>query len=127
MNAAKVNTALMLIVGLLVGFIGGYLIGQNNPGGIPSGSVATQTGAVQCPHALAPADRWILAGFRCPGTDSLQAALVDCHCPVAHGIQDRVKSELELGHTGERIRQELMDEYGRRLDFGYVPPSPNGG
>jgi hypothetical protein len=76
----------------------------------------------QCPHALSQTDRWILAGFRCPGTDSLQAALVDCHCPAAHAIQDQVKSELELGYAGDRIRQELMDEYGRRLEFGYVRP-----
>ncbi len=124
MNIAKVNTALMLIVGLLVGFIGGYLIGQTNPGGIPAASVASQTGATQCPHALAEQDRWILAGFRCPGSDALQAALADCHCVVAHGIQDRVKSELEAGRTGEQIRQELMDEYGAQLEFGYVAPSP---
>lgn len=119
MNGSKggMNALLLVVVGILVGFIGGYLVGQNFQTGAPAGVQATAGGAVNCPHALDIKDAWILAGFRCPGTADSQVLLTDCHCPTSHGIEDRVKSELANGKPGQQIRQELIEEYGDLLKF----------
>ena len=119
MNGTKsnaVNAVLMALVGLLVGFIGGYLIGQSRPQQVVEGTLASQVGQpVKCPHDLEPKDAWIEAGFRCPNTDTVQILLSDCHCPVAHALKDRIKAELSQGKTGQEVRAELIAEYGDRL------------
>jgi hypothetical protein len=120
MNGQKsnsVNVILMALVGLLVGFIGGYFVGQRSA---PAGgaSLATNTaGTLNCPHTLETKDQWIIAGFRCPGTEDAQVALLGCHCNIAHAIEDRVKAELAGGKTGQQVRDGLMMEYGARLNF----------
>ena len=112
---SSVNPILMALVGLLIGFIGGYWAGHSTT--LPAGSVATQATTAECPHSLEQQDRYILAGFRCPGTDGAQVLLLDCHCPTAHGIMDQVKSELAAGKAGEVIREEIMQQYGDKLKF----------
>lgn len=118
MNGSKgtsVNAILLTLVALLIGFIGGYFVGRDNP--LPAGTVATQATTQECPHQLDEKDRWILAGFRCPGTDNAQVLLLDCHCYTAHGIMDQVKSELAAGKSGDQIREEILQQYGDRLKF----------
>jgi cytochrome c-type biogenesis protein CcmH/NrfF len=110
-----VNAILMVLVGLLIGFIGGYFIGRSNA--LPAATIATQATQAECPHSLAQADRYVLAGFRCPGTDASQVLLLDCHCPTAHGIMDQCKSELAAGKSGEVIREEVMQQHGDKLKF----------
>jgi cytochrome c-type biogenesis protein CcmH/NrfF len=121
MNGQKsgaVNIVLMAVVGLLVGFIGGYFIGQRNaPIATTTALAGATTPGAPCPHQLDGKDQWIIAGFRCPGTETEQAALLGCHCPTAHGIEDRVKTSLAAGKTGQQVRDELMMEYGARLNF----------
>ena len=120
MNGSKsnvTNTVLMTVVGLLIGVIAGYWIGRGEQPQSPTTSLTTQSATSNCPHELAPEDVYILAGFRCPGTDATQAALLDCHCAIAHGIKDRVKAKLAEGLTGDQIRTELIAEYGDRLKF----------
>ena len=117
MNGTKgnmINAILMALVGLLVGFIGGYLIGQSRPQA-PVTQLTNQTSLTQCPHNLEAKDVWIEAGFRCPGTDTTQALLSDCHCAIAHALKDRIKGELAQGKQGQEIRQTLIAEYGDRL------------
>jgi cytochrome c-type biogenesis protein CcmH/NrfF len=111
----SVNAILMALVGLLIGFIGGYWAGRGTA--LPAGNVATQATQAECPHSLAQQDRYILAGLRCPGTDASQVLLLDCHCPTAHGIMDQCKSELAAGKSGEVIREEIMQQYGDKLKF----------
>jgi len=109
-----VNAVLMALVGLLIGFIGGYLIGQ----GRPQPTTITSTGQTTpgpCPHDLDAKDAWIEAGFRCPATDTVQVLLSDCHCPVAHALKDRIKAELSQGKKGQEIREGLIAEYADRL------------
>jgi len=116
-KSGSVNVVLMALVGLLVGFIGGYFIGQRSA---PAGAGMALTGAagtVACPHTLESQDQWIIAGFRCPGTDDMQTALLGCHCAVAHALEDRVKAELAGGKTGQQVRDGLMMEYADRLKF----------
>ena len=120
MNAVKGNVSnavLMTIVGLLVGLIAGYWIGRGEGPRTATGSSPAQSATANCPHKLEPEDVYILAGFRCPGTADTQALLSDCHCAVAHGIEDMVKSKLAGGKSGEQIRAELIGEYGDRLKF----------
>lgn len=110
-----VNAILMALVGLLIGFIGGYFIGRGNP--LPASTVATQAAVAACPHELEVKDNWIIAGFRCPGTETAQVLVLDCHCPTAHGIKDMVKSELAAGKTGEEVREMVVQQYGDKLKF----------
>lgn len=119
MNGSKsgVNAALLVVVGILVGFIGGYLVGQNVQTATTAGTQTATASTATCPHALDVKDAWITAGFRCPGTPDAQVLLSDCHCPTSHGIEDRVKSELANGKPGDQIRQELIAEYGDLLKF----------
>jgi cytochrome c-type biogenesis protein CcmH/NrfF len=114
-KGGSVNAILIALVALLVGFIGGYLVGRQSP--LAAGTVATQATVAECPHQLDEKDRWILAGFRCPGTETAQVLLLDCHCHTAHGIMDQVKSELAAGRTGTEIREEIMNQYGDLLKF----------
>lgn len=116
-KSGSVNVVLMALVGLLVGFIGGYLVGQRSA---PVGGAAIAGGAAglaSCPHQLDAEDQWIIAGFRCPGTADGQVALLGCHCTVAHAIEDRVRAELAGGKTGQQVRDGLMAEYGDQLKF----------
>ena len=119
MNGTKgnpINAILMALVGLLVGFIGGYLIGQSRPQPVAQlATVAGQNAPVNCPHDLEPQNAWIEAGFRCPATDTVQVLLSDCHCAVAHALKDRIKADLSQGKQGAEIRQSLITEYGDRL------------
>lgn len=113
-RSSAINATLVALVGLLIGFIGGYLIGQSRPQ-VPANTLTSQTTPVKCPHDLEPKDAWIEAGFRCPGTDTVQVLLSDCHCPVAHALKDRIKAELAQGKPGQEIRQGLIAEYGDRI------------
>ena len=117
-KAGSVNTILMAVVGLLIGFIGGYFIGQRSAPTVAQMAGQTTAGTpLFCPHDLEPKDQWVLAGYRCPATDTAQVALVMCHCNLSHSIHDKVKSELAAGRTGQQIRTELEIEYADRLKF----------
>ena len=114
------NVVLMAVVGLLVGFIGGYFIGQHSAqqsAALANTAAVGAANGVVCPHQLDAKDQWIIAGFRCPNTDTAQVALLGCHCPVAHNIEDLVKAQLASGKTGQQVRDQLMMEYGDRLKF----------
>ena len=116
-KSGSVNIILMALVGLLIGFIGGYFVGQRTAPATASTTVAGANGTVVCPHALDAKDQWIIAGFRCPGTEDAQVALLGCHCNVAHAIEDKVRAELAAGKTGQQVRDGLMMEYADRLKF----------
>lgn len=116
-KSGSANTVLMALVGLLLGFIGGYFVGQRTAPAGAGTMIAGQPGAVSCPHTLESKDQWIIAGFRCPGTEDSQVALLGCHCNIAHAIEDRVKAELAGGKTGQQVRDGLMMEYADRLKF----------
>ena len=120
MNGSKtnaVNPILMAVVGLLVGLIGGYWIGHRNLVPVAGGTLPVDSATANCPHTLESKDAWILADFRCPGTDATQAPLLSCHCFTAHGIMDAVKSKLAAGISGEEIRADLIAEYGDKLKY----------
>ena len=120
MNGQKsggVNVILIALVGLFVGFIGGYVVGQRTHITTAGHATSIAGETAFCPHELDAKDQWILAEFRCPATDSAQFPLSDCHCAVAHGIKDYVKAELAAGRKGQEIREALIAQYGDRLKF----------
>ena len=115
---SPVNAVLIGLVGILVGFIGGYLIGQGNaPVAVANQAAAFGQPASNCPHNLELQDISVLAGFRCPGTEDSQTLLTDCHCGVSHGIMDLTKSELAAGKSHEEIRTQVQEQYGDQLKF----------
>jgi hypothetical protein len=104
--------ALVLILGLLVGGIAGFVVAQGGRFG-----AQTKTAQGPCPHELSPEDAYIIAGFTCPAP-ICQDLLADCHCELAHEIMDRVKQELGQGKDGTTIRAELIAQYGAQLHKG---------
>jgi hypothetical protein len=115
---SSVNAILIGLVGILIGFIGGYLIGQSNaPIAAATQGATFGQATANCPHNLQPKDLGILAAFRCPGTEDSQVLLTDCHCGVAHGIMDLTKAELAAGKTPEVIRGRIETDYGDKLKF----------
>ncbi len=100
---------LLLIVGLLIGFIGGYAISRQGAPATPvTYNLNTQTNT--CPHALDAADAPVLEGLICPSPGCNNLLLND-HCAVGHSIQDRAKQLLRDGKTHEEARQEIVAEY----------------
>ncbi|HUU46760.1 MAG TPA: hypothetical protein VM118_13605 [Acidobacteriota bacterium] len=108
-RTGSINLALVLVASLLLGFVGGYLVGQRGP--IPA---VMRTATAGCPHDLDPSDAYIVAGFICPNP-AHQDLLINCHCEIAHALKDRIKQELSEGKDGTQIRRELEEQYGARL------------
>ena len=108
-NAVPVSSVLLLVVGLLAGFIGGYAIARQ---GAPATPVSYNFGSStsDCQHELDPADQSILEGFICPAPQCADA-LLTCHCETAHQIKDQVKDLLRQGNTDEEIRREIKEQY----------------
>jgi len=108
-KTGQANIILLLLVGLLVGFIGGYVVGNQ---GAPAGAGSFDLGnpATTCPHELDPGDRHILAGFVCPAPECADQIL-DCHCATAHQIKDQVKQLLAEGRSPEEIRTQIQAQY----------------
>jgi hypothetical protein len=109
-SSTPISGVLLLVVGILAGFIGGYAIARQ--GAPVSADIQTlgqpQTG--DCPHNLEPGDRPILAGFICPAPECTDP-VVDCHCELAHRIKDQVKVLLREGKSHEEIRAEIREQY----------------
>jgi cytochrome c-type biogenesis protein CcmH/NrfF len=116
-KSGSMNTVLMAVVGLLIGFIGGYFIGQHNSPATSQALLAQTANTTTLPPQLQSKDEWIVAGFRCPNTDTVQISVLDCQCYVSRGIKDHVNAELTAGKTGDQIRSELLMQYGDRLKF----------
>ena len=100
---------LLLIVGLLAGFVGGYAVARH---GMPAAPARYDLGtqATTCPHALDPEDAPVLEGLVCPSPGCNNLLLND-HCAVGHNIQDHVKQLLRDGKSHEEARQEIIAEY----------------
>ena len=108
-RTGQVSSALLLLVGLLAGFIGGYAISHR--GTPPAASALDAVAAAgNCPYELAPADRDILEGFKCPAV-TCSDLLLDCHCEVAHKIKQTVKQLLAEGKSPEEVRSEVRAQY----------------
>ena len=108
-SSFPVSLPLVLIASIMVGFVGGYLFGQQGPI-----AASTQTTTGPCPNELDPADAYIIAGFVCPAP-ACQDQMSACHCEIAHDVKNQVKQELGQGKEGSRIRADLQQQYGAQL------------
>lgn len=102
---------LLILVGILAGFVGGFFVGQQGPMAVTAGAVA----AGPCPDELAQVDEYIIAGFICP-IPPCQDELLTCHCEGAHKMKNKIKQELAQGKDGLIIREELKAQYGAALE-----------
>jgi hypothetical protein len=109
-KSGSLNLALVMVLGLLAGFIGGYMVGQHGPIAV----TADPGVAPPCPFELSAADEYIIAGFSCPAP-VCQDPLLTCHCDEAHEIKTKIKQELGQGKDGSVIREELIQRYGAQL------------
>lgn len=105
------HPALLLVLGILLGFLGGIFVGQRGPMAVSTGALAQGP----CPHELASVDEYIIAGLICP-IPPCTDPLLTCHCDGAHEIKNRIKQELGQGKDGLVIREELKIQYGALLD-----------
>jgi hypothetical protein len=108
-SGGQVSNVLLLIVGLLAGFIGGYAIAHQ---GSPATGIAPNAlaGASTCQYELDPADQGIIAGFICPAPECTDP-LLGCHCETAHQIKQRVKNLLASGVSPDEARTQIQAEY----------------
>jgi hypothetical protein len=108
-RGTPISSILLLIVGLLTGFIGGYAIARQ---GAPATPVTFNSGnqTANCPHALDAADAPVLEGLICPAPNCSDPVLT-CHCATAHQIQDQAKALLAEGKTHEEARQAIVAQY----------------
>jgi hypothetical protein len=109
-ESGPVNLLLVALLGVLVGSIGGYMVGQHGPIAVTADSGV----APPCPFELSAADEYIIAGFSCPAP-ACQDPLHSCHCDMAHEIKTKIKQELGQGKDGAAIREELIQRYGAQL------------
>jgi hypothetical protein len=109
-SAARINTLLVLLVGVLSGVIIGYILGHTTEGGLPAGTPAT----VNLNDTIAPDDAWIVDGLTCPMPGCMNPLLV-CQSDLSRRIRDWVNSQLKAGRSGESIREEIIQTHGQNL------------
>ncbi|MBI3872488.1 MAG: hypothetical protein HY304_05370 [candidate division Zixibacteria bacterium] len=112
--SSPMNMALLLIVALLIGAIGGFLVGRAMLTPLPPAQVAAQPALNQLNDVLSAENVWIVEGFSCP--------MPDCHNPLAtcqgelpRRIRDWINSQLASGRSGKDLREEVIRTHGQAL------------
>lgn len=109
--ASRVNAGLLLIIGLLVGLIGGYLYGRSeNPGG--TATTANPTSFLN--DRLAQENQWIVGGMNCP-MPGCTNTLLECSGDLPRQIRDWVNKQVAAGRAGQDIREEIIRTHGDQL------------
>jgi len=116
-SSSRINTVLLLVVGLLAGGIVGYLVGH-------SGAVrTTSTGALalQLNDILPEEDAWIVEGLTCPMAGCYNPLLV-CQGELPRRIRDWVNAQRRAGRSGQEIRAEIISTHGANVQkLGSAP------
>ena len=112
-RSAPLNLILITILGVLIGGIGGFILGQRGPIAV----TADPGIAPPDPFALSVQDEYIIAGFSCPAP-ACQDPLLTCHCNEANEIKSSIKQELAQGKEGSVVREEMIQKYGAQLRKG---------
>ena len=110
-SAARVNTILLFVIGLLAGGIGGYFIGQRTA---PTGTTPVATTQPILNDVIAAKDAWIVAGFTCP-MPGCTNPLLTCPGELPRRIRDWVNQQLAAGRSGADIRAEIERVHGANL------------
>jgi hypothetical protein len=106
-----INTILLFVVGLLVGGITGYLVGQGRATGSPATSATT---SAILNDVLPVEDTWIVAGFSCPMTGCTNP-LLSCPGELPRRIRDWINQQRAAGRAGDEIRAEIIRVHGQNL------------
>jgi len=110
-NSGRVNSILLLIIGLLVGVIAGYMYGKSDS---PAGTVAGGAATVLLNDRLAPENQWIVEGLNCPMAGCTNT-LLECSGELPRRIRDWVNAQLAAGRAGQDIRNEIIRTHGDNL------------
>jgi len=110
-TATRVNSLLLLVIGLLVGVIAGYMYGRSeSPGSTTAGSGTTML----LNDRIAPENQWIVEGLNCPMVNC-NNTLLECSGDLPRQIRDWVNKQLATGRAGQDIRDEIIRTHGERL------------
>jgi len=111
-NSGRVNSILLLIIGLLVGTIAGYMYGRSD---IPAGqATGGTTSTVLLNDRLAQENQWIVAGLNCP-MDNCTNTLLECSGELPRRVRDWINGQLAAGRAGQDIRNEIIRTHGDKL------------
>ena len=118
-TAGRINSLLLLVIGLLVGVIAGYLYGRSgNPGGTPAATGSTAL----LNDRLAPENLWIVEGMNCP-MPGCTNKLAECSGELPRKVRDWINRELANGRSGQDIRSEIIRVHGDNLFKTFPKPS----
>ncbi len=110
-TAGRTNAFLLLVIGLLVGVIVGYMYGRlDSPGG--TAGVSGDTALLN--DRLAPENQWIVEGFNCPMLGCTNT-LLECSGDLPRRVRDWANKELAAGRLGQDIRNEIIQTHGDNL------------
>lgn len=109
-SAARINTILLLVVGLLAGGIVGYIIGHQGA----AQNVIPGTVALQLNDVLSPDNAWIVDSLTCP-MPGCYNPLLSCQGELPRRIRDWVNSQLNSGRSGDEIRAEIIATHGQNV------------
>lgn len=108
-NASRINAFLILIVGLLVGGIAGYIVGHSNVN-----TTAVGTAQLSLNDVLSNDNAWIVEGLTCPMAGCTNP-LLTCQGELPRRIRDWVNSQLATGRPGQDIRAEIIRTHGANV------------
>ncbi len=114
-NASRINTFLVLVVGLLVGGIAGYIVGHSG-----AGTAAVGTAQLNLNDVLSSEDAWIVEGLTCPMAGCANP-LLTCQGELPRRIRDWVNSQLAAGRPGQDIRAEIIRTHGPNVQKTQTP------
>ncbi len=118
-TGARINSLLLLVIGLLVGVITGYMIGHSqNPG--QAARLTNPTTLLN--DQLAKENQWIVEGLNCPMAGCTNPLLEDSG-DLSRQIRDWVNGQLAAGRSGQDIRAEIIRTHGDRLFKTFKPTS----
>lgn len=110
-TGGRVNSLLLLVIGLLVGVIAGYMYGRSeNPTG--TSNITGTTGFLN--DRIAPENQWIVEGLNCP-MPGCTNTLLECSGDLPRQIRDWVNKQIAAGRAGQDIRNEIIRTHGDNL------------
>lgn len=110
-TSTRVNSLLLLVIGLLVGVIAGYMYGRSEG---PGRTAAVSGNATLLNDRIAPENQWIVEGMNCPMLDC-NNTLLECSGDLPRQIRDWVNKQLATGRAGQDIRNEIIRTHGDNL------------
>ena len=117
-TAGRINSILLLVIGLLAGAIAGYLYGRS---GSPGGSPATAGNTALLNDRLAPENQWIVDGMNCP-MPGCTNMLAECSGELPRKVRDWINRELAAGRSGQDVRSEIIRVHGDNLFKTFPKP-----